>query len=70
MNPDAPKKQLSEADRKKAIKVKDVDMYVMNHKQRFTDKVMLSERYMVITALNGRRYIFLEEIQAASEIIS
>lgn len=58
-----PKKGLTALDRARAIDINDTDLYVVNHREKFTDKIMAIERFMVIRAKNGRKYIFREYIK-------
>lgn len=63
---------LSAADRLKAIDIKGADMYVFNQKHELTGETMASERFMVIRAANGRKYIFREvlDLKPKSRIIT
>lgn len=68
----APKKEFTADDRLNAIDIADVDMYLFNQTNKITEKVMASERFMVITAKDGQRYVFREliDIKPDSGIIA
>ena len=50
----------SSKDRKNAIDIEKVDMFVYNEKNKFTGDIKTSERFMIIKAKNGKRYVFRE----------
>lgn len=66
------KKEFTADDRLKAIDIADVDMYLFNQTSKLTEKVMASERFMVITSKGGKRYVFREliDIKPDSGIIA
>lgn len=66
------KKEFTADDRLKAIDIADVDMYLFNQTNKLTEKVMASERFMVITSKAGKRYVFREliDIKPDSGIIA
>lgn len=54
--------KLTKIDRLKAIDIEQVDLFLFNQKNKFTDVVESSERFMVIKDLNGKRYVFREAV--------
>lgn len=55
---------LTATDRKKAIEIKDVSMYQVEKKHPISHKVIAIERYMVLTTMGNRRFVFRETLEA------